>query len=77
MADRLIRIGMIIAATEMINKALKMLLPRIVPKDRSSCPFNLAIKVVANSGLEVAKAAIVTPITLTGTLSRLDILIAP
>lgn len=62
--------GLINATDPIIMSILKILLPIIFPIAMSSDPFMPAVKLTANSGLEVPKATTVKPITM-GLMPRL------
>ena len=58
--------GEIVTAVPDTNTRLNILAPIILPKDNAPCPLTKAVTAVTNSGSEVHKATIVTPITSVG-----------
>ncbi len=64
---RSISIGVVSEAKPTMRRALKMLLPTTLPMAMSALPSRALTKLTKNSGIEVPKPTIVSPMTISGT----------
>ena len=69
--------GATMAATPTMSNVLKMLLPTTLPTAKSEVPFNADTMLMHSSGMEVPRATMVRPMTISGMFSRWAMATAP